>query len=209
MQGTTMGKRLFLLSSFSDYLVDRGVNTIEEVPTYVSSFVHHWVQKSKRKGRTKDSRRLGKEVTGYIKPFLRFLEKTGELKPSLVPPSDLDSSLQKILTDFVSFYRTERGLAEPTLSLYSLYVRRFLAYVQTLGDHPCSQWNRQILYDYLSKEGMRVGRRGMHCVCSALRSLFRFLQVQGQPLALGLATFPRPRIYRQESLPRFLHADQI
>jgi integrase/recombinase XerD len=205
----TMAQNLYPLFSFSDYLAGRGVKTIEEIPAYVSSFVHSWVQKSKRKRKTKDPRRLGKEVTHYIKSFLRFLEKTGELKPSLAPPSDLDSSLQKILTDFVSFYRTERGLAEPTLSLYSLYVRRFLAHVQTLGDHPCSQWNRQILYDYLSKEGMRVGRRGMHCVCSALRSLFRFLQVQGQPLAPGLATFPRPRIYRQESLPRFLHADQI
>lgn len=205
----TMAKNLFSLSSFSDYLAGRGVSTIEEVPAYVSSFVHNWVQKSKRKGRTKDPTRLGKEVIHYIKPFLRFLEKNGELKPSLAPPSDLDSSLQMILTDFVSFYRTERGLAEPTLSLYSLYVRRFLAHVQTLGALPCSQWNRQILYDYLNKEGMTTGRRGMHCVCSALRSLFRFLEVQGLSLAPGLSTFPRPRIYTQESLPRFLHADQV
>lgn len=56
---------------------------------------------------------------------------------------------------------------------------------------------------------MRVSRRGMHCVCSALRSLFRFLQVQGQSLTPGLCAFPRPRIYTQESLPRFLHADQV
>lgn len=206
---TTMAYNLYLLSSFSDYLADRGINTIEEIPAHVSSFVHRRVQKSKRKGRTKDPRRLAKEVTHYIKSFLRFLETTGEIEPSPAPPSVLDSSLQKTLTDFVSFYRTERGLAEPTIVLYSVYVRRFLAHVQTLGVLPCSQWNRQTLYDYLSKEGMRVGRRGMNCVCSALRSLFRFLQVQGQSLAPGLCTFPRPRIYSQESLPRFLYADQV
>ena len=56
---------------------------------------------------------------------------------------------------------------------------------------------------------MTIGRRGMHCVCSALRSLFRFLQVQGQVLAVGLDSFPRPRIYTKESLPRFLRSDQI
>jgi len=205
----TMAKNLYPLFSFSDYLAGRGVNTIEEIPAYISSFVHNWVQKSKRKERTKDPKRLSKEVTHYIKSFLRYLEQTGELKPSLGPPSDLDSSLQKILTDFVSFYRTERGLAEPTLSLYSLYVRRFLAHVQTLKALPCPQWSRQIVYEYLNKEGMRVGRRGMHCVCCALRSLFRFLQVQGQSLTPGLCTFPRPRIYTQESLPRFLHAEQV
>lgn len=205
----TMAQTLYPLFSFSDYLARRGVSTIEEIPAYVSSFVHSWVQKSKRKGRTKNPRRLGKEVTHYIKLFLRFLETTGDLEPPPAPPSALDSSLQKILTDFVNFYRTERGLAEPTLSFYSLYVRRFLAHVQTLGALPCSQWNRKILYAHLSKEGMRVGRRGMNCICSALRSLFRFLQVQGQSLVPGLCAFPRPRIYRQESLPRFLYADQV
>lgn len=207
--GTTMGKRLFLLSSFNDYLTGLGVKDIKEVPAYVSSFVRSWVQKSKRKGRTKDSRRLGKEVNAYLRHFLRFLEETGQLRPSPAPAFALDSAWQKILTDFVSFYRTERGLTEPTLSSYSLYVRRFLTHVEAIGASPCSQWSQQILYDYLKKEGMTTGRRGMHCVCSALRSLFRFLQIQGYPLAPGLDTFPRPRIYAQESVPRFLHADQV
>ncbi|MFH1999485.1 MAG: site-specific integrase [Planctomycetota bacterium] len=206
---TTMCKRLFLLSSFSDYLAGRGVNAIEEVPAYVSFFVRSWVRKSKRKGRTKDPGRLAKEVNCYINQFLRFFETTGKLKAPPAPTWDLDSSFQKILTDFVSFCRTERGLAEPTISLYSLYVRRFLCHVQISGAFRCSEWGRQTLYDYLKKEGMTTGRRGMHCVCSALRSLFRFLQVQGQVLAPGLDSFPRPRIYTQESLPRFLRPNQV
>jgi integrase/recombinase XerD len=206
---TTMSKRLFLLSSFNDYLAGHGVKDIKEIPAYLFSFERSRVQKSKRKGSTKDPRRLGKEVNAYLRHFLRFLEETGQLEPSPAPVSGLDPSLQKILTDFVSFYRTERGLAEATLSLYSLYVRRFLAHVEAIGDLPCSEWSRQTLYDYLKKEGMTIGRRAMHCVCSALRSLFRFLQVQGYPLPPGLDNFPRPRIYAQEPLPRFLHADQV
>lgn len=206
---TTLSKRLFLLSSLNDYLAGRGIKDIKEIPAYLSSFARSRVRKSKRKGRTKDPRRLGKEVNAYLRHFLRFLQETGQLEPSPAPVSGLDPSLQKILTDFVSFYRSERGLAEPTLSLYSLYVRRFLAYVEAIGAFPCSKWSRQTLYDYLNQEGMTICRRGMQCVCSALRSLFRFLQVQGHPLAPGLDTFPRPRIYAQESVPRFLHADQV
>jgi site-specific recombinase XerD len=205
----TIAKRLFLLGSFSDFLAGRRVNTLDEAPRYVASFVHQRVQKSQQEGRTKDPGRLGKEITSLIKPFLRFLERTGVLQPPPAPPSAMGFSSQKILNDFFIFYRIDRGLAEPTLALYSFYVRRFLAFVETLGDFPCSQWSRQILYDYLKQEGLTTGRRGMHGVCSALRSLFRFLQVQGYSLIPGLDTFPRPRIYRHESLPRFLHTDQL
>jgi integrase/recombinase XerD len=204
----TICKRVFLLSSFSDYLARQGIEVIEAVPAHVSVFVCSWVRKSKRKKRTKDPRRLAKEINCYVKQFLRFLERIGKLEPP-DPASDLDSSLQEILAGFVDFYRVERGLAEATISLYAVYVRKFLLYIQTTDAFLCSQWSRQTLYDYLKKEGATTGRRGMNCVCSALRSLFRFLQIRGQFLAPGLDNFPRPRIYTQESLPRFLHADQV
>ena len=205
----TIRKRFFLLSYFSDYLHRCGIKAIEAVPLHAGPFVTAWIRSSKRRGTTGNPGRLAKELTSHVRRFLRFLERIGELKPDPVPASGLDSSLQKIFTEFAEFYRTERGLAEPTIKLYCLYVQRFLIHVQTIGVLACSQWSRQTLYDYLTKEGMRTGRRGMHCVCSALRSLFRFLLIKGQPLTLGLNTFPRPRIYNQESLPRFLHADQV
>jgi len=205
----TMRKRLFGLIRFSDYLDRHGVKAIEAVPLHAGPFVTAWVRKSKRKGETKNPERLAREVNSDVRQFLGFLEGIGKIKADPVPASGLDSSLQKIFTEFADFYRTERGLAEPTINLYSLYVHRFLIHVQTTGVLACSQWNRQTLYDYLTKEGVRTGRRGMHCVCSALRSLFRFLLIKGQPLTPGLNTFPRPRIYTQESLPRFLHADQV
>ncbi|RKY95428.1 MAG: integrase [Candidatus Hydrothermota bacterium] len=204
----TICKRVFLLSSFSDYLASQDIEMIEAIPAHASAFVCSWVHKSKRQKRTKDPRRLAKEISCHIEQFLRFLENIGKLKPPN-PAPDLDPSLQGILTGFVGFCRVECGLAEATIRLYAVYVRKFLLSVQTTGAFLCSQWNCQMLYDYLKKEGATTGRRGMNCVCSALRSLFRFLQIRGQFLAPGLDNFPRPRIYTQESLPRFLYADQV
>jgi len=206
-----MCKRLYLLASFSDYLSRHGINTdtLEEIPSYVSSFVHNCVQKSKKKRRTKDPRRLFKEVNRHVEKFCRFLELTGALTPSSAPQSDLNGSFEELVTDYVSFSREELGLAKETIRLYLFYVRRFLAHAQTAEAFLCSQWSLQNIYDYLIKEGATTGRRGMHCVCSALRSLFRFLRIRGQSVAPGLETFPRPRIYTQESLPRFLTADEV
>lgn len=42
----TMSKLLFLVFFFSDNLVGKSVNTIEEVTADASSFVHDWVRKS-------------------------------------------------------------------------------------------------------------------------------------------------------------------
>lgn len=204
----TICKRVSLLSSFSDYLARQGIEVIEAIPAHASVFVCSWVRESKRQKRTKDPRRLAKEINCHIEQFLRFLGRIGKLKPP-DRVSDLDSSLQEILTEFVDFYRVERGLAEATIRLYAVYVHKFLLYVQSTGGLLCSQWNHPTLYNYLKVEGMTTGRRGMNCVCSALRNLFRFLQITGQSLAPGLDNFPRPRIYTQESLPGFLHADQV
>lgn len=205
----TMRKHLFLLASFSDYLTSQGINTIEEIPACVFSFVANRVQESQRKDRTKDPAKLTKELNCYLKQFIRFLKATPEGGDFPAPGRNLDAFFKKVLTDFMAFCRRDRGLAEPTINLYSLYVSRFLLHAQTAGFFLSSQWNFEIVYDYLKKEGATTDRRGMHCVCSSLRNLFRFLRIKGHSLAHGLDKFPRPRIYARESLPRFLQADQV
>ncbi len=207
--GNTVRKRLFLLSRFNDYLSKRGVNRVEEMPVHVSSFVRYWIRKSQRLGRSKDPQRLAAEVGCYVQVFLRFLAATGELDLPADPRSKLAPASDEILSDFLIYLRTERGLAEATISLYELYVRRFLRHTAAAGVVQPSQWSRQILFAHLKQEGLGTGRKGMNGVCSALRSLFRFLRMESHPLEGGLETFPRPRIYRQESQPGFLHAEQV
>jgi len=205
----TMRKRLFLLASFSDYLDSQGVNTIENSPSYVSSFVTNWVHESQKKQRTKDPVRLSRELACWLNQFIRFFDKPCVVENNPASAAGLDPSFRETLTDYVTFCRKDCGLAEPTISLYSLYASRFLTHTQTSGVLLPPRWNRQTVYDYLKKEGETTGRRGMNSVCSALRSLFRFLQIEGHSLQAGLDKFPRPRIYTLESLPRFLQVDQV
>ncbi len=205
----TVRKRLSLLSCFSDYLSKRGVTCVEEMPVHVSAFVRYWTRRSQRLRRTKNEHRLAKEVDCYVHLFLRFLAATGELDLPTDPRIELEPASEEILAYFLGHLRTERGLAEPTISLYEHYVRRFLRHTTAAGVVEPSKWSRQILFDYLKQEGSHTGRKGMNGVCSALRSLFRFLRMESHPLREGLETFPRPRIYRQESQPRFLHAEQV
>jgi site-specific recombinase XerD len=207
--GSTVQRRLFLLSCFNDYLSKRGVTYVEEMPVHVSAFVRYWTRRSQRLGRTKNPQRLAGEVDCYVHLFLRFLAATGELDLPAHPGSRLEPASEEILADFLGHLRTERGLAEPTISLYELYVRRFLRHTAAAGVVQPSEWSRQILFAHLKQEGIGTGRKGMNGVCSALRSLFRFLRMESHPLQEGLKTFPRPRIYRQESQPRFLHAEQV
>ncbi len=205
----TMLKRLFLLASFSDYLAGQRVNTIENISAWASCFVSNWVQESKRKNQTQNPERLTRELNSGLNRFIHFFDTSLEVEDCPASVRGLEPWFREILTDFIIFCRKERGLAEPTISLYSLYAGRFLTYCQTIGGLLPSQWNHQTIQDYLKKEGEKTGRRGMNSVCSALRSLFRFLQIEGYGLAHRLDKLPRPRIYTHEALPRFLKADQV
>jgi site-specific recombinase XerD len=166
------------------------------------------VQRWCRKGETQDPERLAKELIGGIGRFFGYLRGIGRLT---TPTAEcrLAPTFKIGLQRFTQFLLLDRGLATSTVENRRFYVDRFLSFASNLAVDAWESLRPDHVDYFLIAQAESIGRRGMGSVCAALHSLFRFLRIEGHDLAPHLEGFPRPRVYDQENVPRFIRPEQI
>ncbi|MCB5361592.1 tyrosine recombinase XerC [Vibrio lentus] len=127
---------------------------------------------------------------------------------SLEPKIPLPNSLQKPLSRFYEYLRSEKGLSLHTQRNYRQQLETMAAHLVTLGLKDWAQvdaaWVRQ-----LASKGMREGMKASSIATrlSSLRSFFDFLVLRGEMSANPAKGVSAPR--KQRPLPKNLDVDEV
>ncbi|CAH6824979.1 site-specific tyrosine recombinase [Vibrio chagasii] len=127
---------------------------------------------------------------------------------SLEPKTPLPNSLQKPLSRFYEYLRSEKGLSLHTQRNYKQQLETMAEHLVTLGLKDWCQvdaaWVRQ-----LASKGMRDGMKASSIATrlSSLRSFFDFLVLRGEITANPAKGVSAPR--KQRPLPKNLDVDEV
>ncbi|CAH6861923.1 site-specific tyrosine recombinase [Vibrio chagasii] len=127
---------------------------------------------------------------------------------SLEPKTPLPNSLQKPLSRFYEYLRSEKGLSLHTQRNYKQQLETMAEHLVTLGLKDWRQvdvaWVRQ-----LASKGMRDGMKASSIATrlSSLRSFFDFLVLRGEITANPAKGVSAPR--KQRPLPKNLDVDEV
>ncbi len=122
---------------------------------------------------------------------------------------DSECALDALVEAYTQYSRRVRGLRDRTLRQYAALARLFVRAVQTDGAVNPRRFQPSDVMTFVASLKGRFSPRSMRTVCTALRSFFRFLRVDGrcdEPLE---AAIPRVAYWRQSTLPRSLREDQL
>lgn len=118
-------------------------------------------------------------------------------------------NVDDLIEKYQRYQRNARGLSEATLRGYERIQRRFLR--AALGEDPVhpGQLRATEVIEFATSMTARWSPRSMSAVRTALRSLFRFLRMQGisdERLELAI---PPPAHWRLSGLPRHLSGEEL
>jgi site-specific recombinase XerD len=106
---------------------------------------------------------------------------------------------------FCDWFRTHRGVKEPTLRQYA---RGATDLLRTLGED-VGQWNARAVRDFLLERASQCGTPTTQALITSLRAFLRFLNFRGEfrdDLALAIPAVAHWRLAR---LPRCLSAEEV
>src|SRR5437870_5220275 len=86
------------------------------------------------------------------------------------------TSTPALVTAFCDWFRTHRGVKEPTLRQYA---RGATDLLRTLGDD-VGQWNAKAVRDFLLKRASQCGTPTTQALITSLRAFLRFLNFRGE-----------------------------
>lgn len=137
-----------------------------------------------------------------VKLFHRHLVERGICRRLTV---QIAPSAPALVTAFCDWFRTHRGVKEPTLRHYA---RGATDLVRALGED-VGRWNAQAVRNFLLEQASRSGTSTTQALITSLRAFIRFLNFGGEcrdDLAIAIPAVAHWRLAR---LPRCLSADEV
>jgi site-specific recombinase XerD len=137
-----------------------------------------------------------------VKLFHHHLVKHGICKSQPVQEEPFASAL---VTAFCDWFRTHRGVKEPTLRHYA---RGATGLVRALGED-VGQWNAQAVRNFLLERASQSGTSTTQALITSLRAFIRFLSFHGEcrdDLAIAIPAVAHWRLAR---LPRCLSTEEV
>jgi site-specific recombinase XerD len=110
-----------------------------------------------------------------------------------------------LVTAFCDWFRTHRGVKEPTLRHYA---RGATDLLRTLGED-VGQWKAQALRDYLLEQARQGGMSTTQKLITSLRAFLRFLNFRGECRDDLTLAIPAVAHWRLARLPRCLSAEEV
>jgi integrase len=182
---------LRMAAQVAEYLKRRAVRSIDELQQrHLDTCYHRFCQ-----------RFPGKASSVLV--LARFLQECGHVEKGL--PSPLDSPGGLHVRAFMVHLADARGFAPSTIRRQGQIATEFLTWLR-FADVPdrLSSLSTRDLERFIRHLSKRMGRVGLQKPIAILRNFLRFLAISGTvPVGLD-ETIERPRVYRQELLPRSL-----
>ena len=146
--------------------------------------------------------------TGYhacfgVKRFHTYLVNLGICTDNAVVNND--AAEPALVADFRSWFRTHRGVAEPTLRLYC---RGAADLLETLGED-IGRWSVKSVRQFMLDRSSQCGTGTTQKLITSLRAFLRFLSFRGYTRTDLHLAIPAIAHWRLASLPRCLSSDEV
>ena len=140
-----------------------------------------------------------------LRPLLGYLDRLGVL-----PAGDSEplTPVDRLLADFRGYLLVERGVTPGTVGVYEPVARLFLGERSEPFAEDLARLSGRDIHAFVLREAQQRRQRAAELMVCALRSLLRFLHVQGwiaTPLAAAVPSVRK----RRDGLPRGLAGDQV
>ena len=188
-------RHLEYLASVSRWMEIEGVGVAELTPAAVERFVAERRRAGYRSSVSPKS----------LRPLLAYLGGLGVLPAGDGEPL---TPVEKLLAEYRDYLLVERALTPGSVGLYEPVARLFLEERSAPIGEDLARLSGREIHAFVLREARRRGQRSAETMVCALRSLLRFLHVQGwiaTPLATAVPSVRR----RREGLPRGLAAGQV
>lgn len=187
---------LRLMAQLSRWLDDRGLGSSTLSTAVMDEFLL-----DRRAGR-----QGARAVRSRRSPLLEYLREIGATP---LPVQQLDGPVEALLVDYGAYLLRERGLAAATVVRGTDLVRPFLAaQVRTAGLDLMALTAADVIAFMLTRSGSAssatVQRTG-----TALRSLLRFLHLQGVVGSSLVGAVPTTANWKLAGLPKYLTREQV
>ena len=182
---------LRMAAQVAGYLKRRSVGRIEELTGHHMDACHRLFRKKFH------------EEAGAVLLLTRFLRESGYVRTSVPQQSPSPSDI--LLQAFMAHLGEVRGYVISTIRRQGQIAAEFLTWLR-FADKPdrLSTLSTKDLEGFIRHLSKRMGRVGLQKPIAIMRNFLRFLAADGTvPIGLD-RTIERPRIYRQEQLPRSL-----
>lgn len=186
---------LEFLACVSRWMQDERVDVAELTPKAVERFVAERRQVGYRSWLSSKS----------LRPLLGYLDRLGVLPAGGGEPR---SPVERLLAEFRDYLLVERGVTPGTVGVYEPVARLFLGERSEPIAEDLARLSGREIHAFVLREARQRRQRAAETMVCALRSLLRFLHVQGwiaMPLAEAVPSVRKQR----EGLPRGLAADQV
>lgn len=137
--------------------------------------------------------------------FVAFLRRRGVVAtPAPTTP------LEALVAAYVTYLRTDRGLAENSIAIYGPCARAFIAHlVGRAGERALETLDAEAIRTFLIARVAGRASESARLLSIGLRSFLRFLVLRGVITRDLSGAVPRVRIYQQSGVPVVLLPDEV
>lgn len=192
-------KKTFLISEFSRWLSREEISIDEIAPAHEEAFLRHRGRHRCLKG---GDRVALSGVTGW-------LQERGIIECKATASAEM-SAVDRILQEYGSHLRQDRGLTPATIEVYAGYVRCFLTDISGEDELRLAAVQASQIVDYIRRKAPpdRVSTSAKHIV-TALRSFFRFARYRDYVHTDLAAAVPSVAGWSMASIPRAMPSDCV
>src|SRR6266568_1014662 len=192
-------QQLQMTAQLSRWLAGQGLSGADLSAGAVEEFLR--VRRGDRYARLRTHRAL--------EPLLGYLREIGAA-PAVLPPEP-GSPVARLLEDYRGYLLRERGLAAGTVGLYEKAAGRFLAERSDQIEADLGRLAGGDIIEFVlhACRSSRPGASSMKTLVTALRSLLRFLYLEGWVPTQLAGAVPTVASWRASTLPRGLDVKQV
>ena len=192
-------KKTFLISEFSRWLRRKAVSVGEIATAHEEAFLRHRARRRRLKG---GDRIALSKVTGW-------LQEKGIIEGRATAPVET-SAVERVLQEYRSHLREDRGLTPATIENYAGYVRRFLTDISGEGELHLASVHAGQIVDYIRRKAPQDRTfASAKDIVTALRSFFRFARYRDYVHTDLAAAVPSVAGWSMASIPRAMPADCV
>jgi site-specific recombinase XerD len=125
------------------------------------------------------------------------------------PPAVPQTPAQELLAEFAAHLRDVRGTTPKTATLYLAHARRFLSALFGARRIAPSHLTQRAIIAHLQDRATSCGRQSLHLLITSIRSLLRFLVLEGRCEPVLSTCLPRVAIWKHAGIPETLSDEQL
>lgn len=194
---STLTFYLTCILGLGDFAAERGVREQSRLNDLIEPAVTGAVQSERQRCKWRSV------LYWFVPPGIRGVTRP----PSMTPVTPLPHT--ETVETYTTFLREYRGLCDGRIRHIRRHCLGFTTFADRNGCVRLRDLRPEIIREFIKQEGQRCSRLSLQTQCSALRGFLSYLYRQGLLSTNWATAVMSPRVYADESCPRYLTRSEV